>query len=236
MNMYLVFDSETCNTPRNEKGQLDTSSGQVYDSGWQIVDEDGNVYKERSFVNMDVFYGLPQAMEEAYFADKIPQYKEDIRHGSRILANTWTIYKTLRDDCEKYHVKGIIAHNASFDVRAMNATMRYQTKSKRRYFFPYGIQIMDTMKMASNTICKEKSYIDFCQENGYMTNHSTPRVRKTAEILWRYLTGDNEFIESHTGLEDVKIETQIFAACIKRGILAGQKLVPTNSKFLLDFF
>ena len=213
--LYLVYDGEVANCPKDEHGQLDLTSGQAYDSGWQIVDNEGHVYCERSFVNSDVFYGMPQAMQEAYFADKIPQYKQDIREGKRIVRDTWGIWRQLRQDCEDYKVKAIIAHNARFDVRTMNTTMRYQTKSKRRYFFPYGIPVWDTMRMASDTICRKADYVQFCERNGYMTKHKTPQVRKTAEVLWRYLTGDNDFSESHTGLEDVKIEAQIFAACVR---------------------
>jgi hypothetical protein len=214
-DLYLVYDGEVANCPKDENGQLDLSSGQAYDSGWQVVDNEGKVYCERSFVNSDVFYGMPQAMQEAYFADKIPQYQSDINEGKRKVLNTWGIWRQLRNDCERYHIKAIIAHNARFDVRTMNTTMRYQTKSKRRFFFPYGIPIWDTMKMANDTICRKADYIKFCQDNGYMTNHKRPQVRKTAEILWRYLTGDNTFTESHTGLEDVQIEAQIFAECVR---------------------
>ena len=214
-DLYMVFDTETCNTPKVD-GQLDTSCGQVYDFGLQIVDNEGYVYEEMSFVNEDVFFGLPQAMQEAYFADKIPQYLADIRMGKRKIINTWQMYKVVRELAEKYNIKAFIAHNARFDVRVLNATLRYQTKSKRRYFFPYGIPIWDTMTMASDTICKQANYRKFCLDNGYMTNHKVPQVRKTAEILWRFLTQDNEFVESHTGLEDVQIEAQIFAECVRR--------------------
>lgn len=214
-DLYMVFDTETCNTP-NVDGQLDTSCGQVYDLGLQIVDNEGYVYEEMSFVNEDVFFGLPQAMQEAYFADKIPQYLTDIRIGKRKIVNTWQMYKIIRELVQKYDIKAFIAHNARFDVRVLNSTLRYQTKSKRRYFLPYGIPIWDTMTMANDTICKQSNYRKFCLDNGYMTNHKTPQVRKTAEILWRFLTGNNTFEESHTGLEDVQIEAQIFAECVRR--------------------
>jgi ppGpp synthetase/RelA/SpoT-type nucleotidyltranferase len=72
------------------------------------------------------------------------------------------------------------------------------------------------MKMANDTICKQKGYIDFCKENGYMTNHATPQARKTAEVLWRYLTDDLTFEENHTAPEDVEIEAQIFAECVRQ--------------------
>ena len=49
-----------------------------------------------------------------------------------------------------------------------------------------------------------------------MTNHKTPRVRLTAEILYRYISGQHDFDESHTGLEDVLIETVIMAHCFRQ--------------------
>ena len=78
---------------------------------------------------------------------------------------------------------------------------------------PWGTEIIDTLKLARNTFGKDPQYIAWCKENGYMTNHETPRPRLTAEILYRYITGDNEFEESHTGLEDVEIEIEIFLKC-----------------------
>ena len=212
---YMVFDTEVCNCPKID-GQLDVANGQFYDLGLQIVDKDGYVYDEYSIVNEDVFFGMPEAMHEAYFADKIPQYLEDIRMGKRKIMNTWQIYKLIRELCKEWDVKACIAHNARFDIKVTNATLRYQTKSKRRWFFPYEMPIWDTMKMANDTICKQKRYIEFCKQNGYMTNHATPQVRKTAEILWRYLTDNVTFEEEHTGLEDVEIEAQIFAECVRQ--------------------
>lgn len=214
-DLYMVFDTEVCNCPKID-GQLDVANGQFYDIGLQIVDNEGYVYDKYSIVNEDVFFGMPEAMQEAYFADKIPQYLTDIRMGKRKIMNTWQIYKLIRNLCNEYQIKACIAHNARFDIKVTNATLRYQTKSKRRWFFPYEMPIWDTMKMANDTICKQKRYIEFCKENGYMTNHTTPQVRKTAEILWRYLTNNTIFEEDHTGLEDVNIEAQIFAECVRQ--------------------
>lgn len=46
-----------------------------------------------------------------------------------------------------------------------------------------------------------------------MTRHKRPRPQEKAEVIYRYLTGNIDFIESHTGLEDVMIEKEIFAHC-----------------------
>jgi hypothetical protein len=49
-----------------------------------------------------------------------------------------------------------------------------------------------------------------------MTKHKKPQVRLTAEILYRYISGDRDFIESHTGLEDILIETALLAHCFRQ--------------------
>lgn len=214
---YIIgLDTETCNGIMQENGKLDLSQSLVYDIGWQVTDKHGNVYVKRSFCIYEIFVDMKDAMKSAYYAKKIPMYWEQIQSGQRTLARFFTIWKIFKEDCENYNISAVFAHNASFDFRALNNTIRYITKSSKRFFFQYGLPIWDTLKMARQTYGKEKSYRRFCEKYGYMTNHEVPQVRLTAEILYRYITGDNDFIESHTGLEDVEIETQIFCAIMKK--------------------
>lgn len=214
-NYYIVFDTETCNGLMTDEG-LDLSCSLVYDIGWQIIDKQGNVYKKRSFIVKDIFFEETDLMQSAYYAEKIPAYMDDIEAGSRIIAPFYTIKHIFKEDCEEYNVAAAVAHNAPFDYRATNNTQRWLTKSKYRYFLPYGLPLYDTMKMALDTIAKEKMYTRFCEENGYMTKHKKPRPRVTAEILYRYISGKRDFVESHTGLEDVEIESEIFVACMRK--------------------
>ena len=214
----LVIDGETCETSRDEKGQLDVKNGQVYDLGGEVINlESEEILTEFSIVNEDVFFGMKESMKEAYYAEKIPQYLQEMREGKRTIMNTWQMWKYIYQICQQYEIKYIIAHNIWFDINTLNATMRYQTKSQKRYFLPYGIKLLDTMRMAEKVISKTEEYIAFCETNNYMTNHATPRPRLTAEVLWRFLKNDNNFQEAHTGLEDVKIEGEIFLECLKRG-------------------
>lgn len=215
MEKYLFIDCETAETS-DENGKVDARNGQAYDLGMMVIDETGKVYDQKSVINEDVFFGMPESMRNAYYADKMPQYLEDMRMGKRKILNTWQIYRTFREMCQKYDIQGIIAHNAFFDVNALNATMRYQTKSRVRYFLPWGMKVIDTLALARNTFAKDPEYVAWCVENGYMTNHNVPRPRLTAEILYRYITGDQEFAESHTGLEDVQIEKEIYLKCMER--------------------
>ena len=211
---FLVIDGETCNTPIVD-GQLDYQSGQNYDLGGKVIDEFGHVYDQFNLVIEEVFFGMKEQMQEAYYADKIPQYLEEMRMQQRKIVNIWEAYAIVRQMCKKWNITCIVAHNAKFDITTLNATLRYQTKSKRRFFFPYGTHIVDSMKVAKMVLNNNKNYIDFCETNGYVTNHKTPRPRYTAEILWRYFSNNNDFIEAHTGLADVEIESQIFVKCLE---------------------
>jgi hypothetical protein len=109
-----------------------------------------------------------------------------------------------------------------FDYGTLNNTQRYLTKSKYRYFFPKNVEICDTLKMARQILGKMPSYKNFCVENGFMTKNN--RLRFTAEIIYRFLTDDLDFVESHTGLEDVMIEKEILAYCYRQHKAMNRKL------------
>ena len=221
---YMVLDTETANTIVEEDGKLNMRFVLPYDIGYQVIDKSGNIYIKRSFVVDEIFNHEKDLMTSAYYANKIPQYLSDIASGNRIVASVYQIRKTILEDMETYNTNIVMAHNARFDYTALNNVERWVTKSAYRYFFPYGTEWWDTLKMAHDTICQQKAYKRFCEENGYMTKHRTPRPRETAEVLYRYISCDNEFIEKHTGLEDVEIESQIFTKCMAQHKAMRKKL------------
>lgn len=200
---YLTIDTETANTIEDPM---------MYDLGGAIHDRNGKVYETFSFVIYDVFCADRELFNTAYYAEKRPMYEAQIANGTRKIVSIYTARKYVADLCKKYNVKAIIAHNARFDYRSTNYTLRYVTKSKSRYFLPYGIPMWDTLKMAQDTICKQPTYQRWCNVNGYCMKNGKPRA--TAEILYRYITQNTDFIEDHTGLEDVLIEKEIFVRCM----------------------
>lgn len=190
-----------------------------YDIGFAVIDENGAVYEEHSYVVAEIFMDK-ELMSSAYFADKIPQYMEQLENGTRRMARLNTIRKVLADTMRKYGTNIVVAHNARFDYKSTAKTQRYLTGSKYRYFLPYGTEVWDTLKMAREVLKADKDYENFCYENNYLTKRGCRRY--TAEILYRFFTNDNNFVESHTGLEDVMIEKVIFTECLARGCENGK--------------
>ena len=198
----MVLDTETTN---------DIDCPLVYDVGFIVMDMQGNVYGEYSYVVADIFLDS-DLMKSAYFADKIPSYWKDIKSGKRELKKFATIKKIIANVCKEYSIKKIVAHNCRFDYLSMQTTQRFLTSSKYRWFFPYGVEMWCTLKMAREIFSRNNEYGEYCYKNKYLTKRGQRRY--TAEILYRFLNNDENFVESHTGLEDVKIEKDIFLYCI----------------------
>lgn len=212
INYKIVLDTETC--PLEHTDEVTPWNMFVYDIGWAIVDKRGKVYKTQSFINADIFLDEKELMKSAYYSEKIPKYWEDIKSGVRQLRSFYNIKKHLLEDIAEYGVKEIYAHNMRFDYGTLQNTQRWLSKSKYRYFFPKGIEICDTLKMARQVLKDSKMYRVWCEQNGYITKNN--QCRFSAEVLYRYITGNDDFIESHTGLEDVMIEKDILAYCYSR--------------------
>ena len=152
---------------------------------------------------------MKDKMATAYYADKIPQYEQELASGLRKMVKWSTAVRIIRQLIKKYTIRAIIAHNTRFDVNAINNTNN-AVETPYKYVFPYGIEKWCTLRMAQQTFAKSKKYIKYCEDFGYLTKNGRPRL--TAEILYRYITGDELFNEAHTALQDVYCELIILLA------------------------
>lgn len=200
--MYLVIDTETANTIEQPL---------PYDIGYAICDRYGNIVIERSFIVAEIFLDHKEMMKSAYFAEKIPYYWEDIKNGTREIKSIFNIRKQIKADMKEWNVKKVGAYNMGFDRRALNNVIRYCSKSLIRWFFPFGTEYFCIWHMACQVVLNSTSYIKFALQNGFVSEKDN--ILTSAEVCYRFLTKQVDFIESHTGLEDVHIEVEIMAKC-----------------------
>ena len=202
---FLIIDTETAN---------DIDQPLPYDIGYAICDRQGNIYLARSFVVAEIFLDYQDLMQSAYYAEKIPQYWEDIKKGIRKVAPILKIRKQLHADMKEYNVKTVGAYNMGFDKKALNNVTRYCSKSFVRWFFPYGTEYICIWHMACQVLMDSMNYVRFCHKNG-LVKEETGNIMTSAETCYKYIKNKVDFIEEHTGLEDVRIEIEILAKCFK---------------------
>ena len=198
----FVTDTETANSVEQPL---------PYDIGYKITDCHQNELVRRSFLVAEIYYNHKDLMQSAYYADKLPQYEEEVKRGERIIASIYTIRKTILEDMKKYNITVVYAYNMSFDKNAINNDIRYITKSKYRYFFPYGTEFRCIWHMACQVLLARPSFIKFALANGYVSPKGN--ILTNAEVCYRYITGNTDFVEQHKGIDDVDIETEILFAC-----------------------
>ena len=203
--MYLVIDTETCNTVEQPL---------PYDIGFAICDKMGNITEERSYVVAETFLDMKDTMKSAYFAEKIPQYWEDIKNGSREIKSIYKIRKEVKDLMNKYNVKKVGAYNMGFDKRALNNVMRYTTKSFCRWFFPFGTEFFCIWHLATQTLLQQKTFFKMAEKNDWFSEKGN--LLTNAEVTYNYIKKMSDFKEEHKGLEDVRIEIEIMAHCFRQ--------------------
>ena len=203
--MYLVIDTETCNTVEQPL---------PYDIGYAICDKMGNIEIERSFVVAETFLDMKDTMKSAYFAEKIPQYWEDIKNGTREIKSIYKIRKQVAEDMKTYGVKKVGAYNMGFDKRALNNVMRYTTKSFCRWFFPFGTEFFCIWHLATQTLLQQKTFFKMAEKNDWFSEKGN--LLTNAEVTYNYIKKMSDFKENHTGLEDVRIEIEIMAHCFRQ--------------------
>lgn len=197
--MKIVLDTETANG---------FACPLVYDFGYVVATDSGEIIKTRSYVIKEVFDNK-KLFATAYYKEKRPLYEMRLKSGySKKVALSFALYQ-LKKDMKKYGVEKF-AYNSRFDNKAINKTMHYFHKTKHNPIENAIVDIMDYIAPITDT----QEYKNFCESNGFMTHHKTPRPQKKAETLYRYLTNNPSYTEEHTALEDSKIELAILMTAL----------------------
>ena len=202
-NEYLlVLDTETANSIQFPL---------PYDLGYKIFNRKREVVVSRSFCIYEIFCKERDMMASAYYAEKLPEYYQELKQKERKIVRLFTARKTILEDMEKYKISRVYAYNMGFDQRALNNDQKYITQNRYRFFFPKGTEFRCIWNMACQVLLARPSYIKFALKHGYVSPANN--ILTNAECCYRYITKNTEFIEAHKGIDDVNIEAEILLAC-----------------------
>ena len=197
----------------------------MYDLGYIIAQysEEEGIYKsvlKRQFI-IDQVYSNRMLFQTSYYAKKRPLYTALLKGRTARIKKLGHALQVMKADLERYDVSLGGAFNSPFDTRVFKFNTDFNGINNPIEH----IEIVDIMGIAG-IIHKTEDYIKFCEDNGYYGTSGF--IKTNAEITFRYITKDNDFIESHTALHDSEIELDI----LNYALLSGAVLEQTKKAYV----
>lgn len=219
----------------------------VYDIGWTISDRNGNIIKRENYLIQETFFvpnifntayykdKRPQYMR-LYSEGKIKAatWNEVI---DILLADLETVnFVTAYNACFDFKKAIPFTERYIYHLYSENYNKWEEWQKKRcidilengnhakneKYLIPVfelrgnEYPLIDIWALACDRLLNTNRYRKYCCDNNFFTD-SKKFFKTSAEVSYRYLIKDNEFVESHTALSDAEIETFILAKALKRG-------------------
>lgn len=197
----MVFDTETTSLEKPF----------CYNVGYVILDPDTReTLVKRDYVVEQIWHNLP-LFATAYYAEKRPEYVRSMRSKKTILEKWGWIMKQMRKDIKDYCVVAAYAYNSPFDDKVFTFNNDWF-----KTINPFeNLPIYDIRGYANEYITNRSAYKQYCEDYKFFTDAGN--YPATAEVVYRFITEDAEFIEAHTALNDSEIEAEILLHCIDAG-------------------
>lgn len=189
------------------------SNCRPYDVGYLVADKKGNIYKESSIAILPcIWENLKNCLVAQEMTHRnVEEILKDIENASKRKYQYQSIEdakKKIISDIAEFGVKEVWAYNCSFDKSALKKLFGDDFKILNNLVCFY-----DIIPAILYTKLLNKKYVNFCNKNGFITEKGNVQVK--AEIVYKYLFGNLDFEEEHTGLADTKIEYQILLEAIR---------------------
>lgn len=196
----MIFDTETTSLEKPF----------CYNIGYIIVDaETAEIICKRDFVVEQVWHN-PMLFTTAYYANKRDLYIASMRSRKTSMDKFGYICQRMIRDIKNYEVSSAYAYNSSFDEKVFTFNCDWFKCNN-----PFdNIPIYDIRGYAHHFICDD-DFKKWCEEHEAFSdsgNYST-----TAENMYRYISGIDDFTEEHTALADSEIETEILFFSLDAG-------------------
>lgn len=194
-----------------------------YNVGYAVTDKDGNIYHSRSVaIHPCIMENLQRKALvncEELTHKNIEEIESDTLRKYEHYLSIEEFFEVFKNDMEKFGIKTIWAYNVTFDKGRMKALFENHLEYMNNF------EWLDIMTAILFTKLLKKKYIKFCRKNGFVTEKGN--IQTKAEVVYKYLTGNIDFKEEHTGLADVMIEKEILTSAYKtKQKIHGEVVVP----------
>jgi len=188
-NVYCVFDTETIGIDKKW----------IYDLGLVITHKTGQPLYTKRWIIEEVM-NIPNIREIAYYGEKINTFYKNMEPVKFAFAR-----EEFREIMRKFKVNIIVAYNLQFDMSAIKQTLDFTGIGYK--FLSDPCEYFDLWNASCNSFFQQKSFKETATKQGWVSKAGN--FLTNAEVAYRFITKDYQFKESHTALEDARIETII---------------------------
>lgn len=191
------------------------STCRPYNVGYIVADLYGNVYRKRSFALLPCIWENIVSMVNSRSAEEmtkknIEEILKDIelpKHKRKYQPISPEKFADIfTADVQNFKVKRLFAYNVNFDKGSIKRLLGVEK------FMALNLEYCDIISGIVCTRLLTKQYVEFCKAHGFITEKGN--VMTKAEIVIKYLTGNLDYEEEHTGLADVMDEYLILLTAL----------------------
>ena len=183
------------------------STVRPYNIGYIVADLYGKVYRKRSFalpsciwenIKSMLYSRQAEEMTKKNVEEILKDYEKPKLKRKYKFISPEHFSKIFTADINTFKVKRVFAYNVNFDKGSLKRVMGDEIFNKLT------VEFCDIITGIVETKLLSKNYINFCIENGFLTEKGN--IMTKAEVVIKYLTKDMSYVEEHTGLADVMDE------------------------------
>jgi hypothetical protein len=196
---FLVVDIET--TKPTMKGE----NGFIFDISFAVFSRKDGIIGKQGYIVEQHQHLVP------YYADRLKKYADYQATGEYVIQPFEKIMAIMSAIVKKYNVEYVTAYNLQFDKDT------HIEKHCKRLGIESPFKDLKTFCIwqgAAETFGQRKSYKKFTNEHGFISEKGNRQ--SGAEIMYRYMKNEPEFVEEHTGLADVEIEIELLDRIIRQ--------------------
>ena len=229
-----------------EKQIISIAKPLIYDLGWKIIDRKGNVYAKKNYLITEIFSvpqvfntAYYKDKRPIYFnklnkgeieltnwETAITDLETDLQFIESVGAyNSMFDFKKAITFTESY-IEAVYSNDYETWEKKQNAICDYIVqnphKQSQKVFDPLHFtlrqkdyDLFDIWGLSCIHILDNDNYRQQCIDNNWLTA-SGKYYKTSAETTYRFLTDNTDFIESHTAIDDVDIESEIFLNILKK--------------------
>lgn len=218
----------------------------IYDLGWQVVDYQGRVYAKKNFLISEIFSvpavfdTAYYAEKRPLYLEKLDKGEimlTDWRTAVRELIEDMDACEAVGAYNSMFDFKKAIPFTELYINQLYSPDFHkwldFQNSrvdaiaTGRTFENPYGFDetvfrfrektypLFDLWGLSCRHILNCDEYKEMCLDNEWQTA-SGKYFKTSAETAFRFFSGDMEFIEAHTAIDDAIIESMLFADIVKR--------------------